>query len=214
MPTTTTNLGLYKPLVNDPTDQDLWGAYLNTNLDTLDTAVDAIAPAGVVVPYAGSSAPSGWIICNGGAVSRTTYAKLFAVIGTTYGTGDGSTTFNVPDLRGRAVFGVDGMGGTPANRVTSAGSGVDGASLGASGGSQLTQQHTHTVTDPAHSHGQSGATALNAFGSNQAWQSGSVFIQQGGNTAAATTGISIANYGSGTSQNMPPSIMLNYIIKS
>ena len=55
------------------------------------------------------TAPTGWLLCNGAAVSRTTYASLFAVIGTIYGSGDGSTTFNVPDFRGRVPAGVDGL---------------------------------------------------------------------------------------------------------
>ena len=70
------------------------------------TGADAVlCPAGVVSPYAGSSAPSGWLMCFGQAVNRTTYAVLFAITSTTYGVGDGSTTFNLPDLRGRAVAG-------------------------------------------------------------------------------------------------------------
>lgn len=65
-------------------------------------------PAGIVMPFAGSTAPEGYLLCNGSAVSRTDYATLFGVIGTTYGSGDGSTTFNVPDLSGRVVIGVSG----------------------------------------------------------------------------------------------------------
>ena len=61
---------------------------------------------GVVSPYAGSSAPSGWLICDGSAVSRTTYASLFAITSTTFGVGDGSTTFNLPDLRSRIPVGA------------------------------------------------------------------------------------------------------------
>jgi hypothetical protein len=60
---------------------------------------------GMVAAYAGSSAPSGWLLCDGTAVSRTTYSALFAAIGTSYGAGDGSTTFNLPDLRGRVPVG-------------------------------------------------------------------------------------------------------------
>jgi microcystin-dependent protein len=108
--------------------------------------------SGMLMPYAGSSAPSGWLLCYGQAISRTTYADLFTAIGTTYGSGDGSTTFNIPDFRGRAAFGKDDMGGSAASRLTTAGSGVDGSTLGTGGGSQLTQQHTHTVTDPGHNH--------------------------------------------------------------
>lgn len=66
---------------------------------------NSMIPAGVIMPYAGSSTPTDWLLCDGTAVNRTTYATLFAVISTTYGVGDGSTTFNVPDLRGRMVIG-------------------------------------------------------------------------------------------------------------
>ena len=63
-------------------------------------------PAGIVMPFAGSVAPQGYLLCDGSAVSRDTYSALFAAIGTVYGAGDGSTTFNVPDLSGRVVIGV------------------------------------------------------------------------------------------------------------
>jgi microcystin-dependent protein len=106
-------------------------------------------PVGVISAYAGSSAPSGWLLCFGQAVSRSTYSDLFAALSTTYGAGDGSTTFNLPDLRGRVAAGVDNMGGSAASRLTST---VLSASntLGASGGAQ-----THTLDStqiPAHSH--------------------------------------------------------------
>ena len=69
-------------------------------------AVATAAPAGRIEAYAGATAPTGYLLCNGDPVSRTTYAALFAVTSTTYGVGDGSTTFNVPDLRGRVPVGV------------------------------------------------------------------------------------------------------------
>lgn len=86
-------------------------------------------PPGVTLPYGGSSAPSGFLLCDGSAVSRTTYAALFAILSTTYGVGDGSTTFNLPDLRQRFPMGkaVSGTGST----------------LGGTGGAI---DHTHTVT--------------------------------------------------------------------
>ena len=68
---------------------------------------DGIVPPGMLAPYAGKTAPSGWLLCDGSAVSRTTYADLFAVIGTTYGAGNGSTTFTLPDLRGRVAAGAN-----------------------------------------------------------------------------------------------------------
>ncbi|QMP19181.1 tail fiber [Pseudomonas phage Persinger] len=115
--------------------------------------------AGVVLPFAGAAAPNGWLLCHGQAVSRTTYAHLFAVIGTAYGAGDGSSTFNLPDLRGRVAAGKDNMGGTAAGRLTTAGAGVDGNALGAAGGAQshtlTTAQmpsHAHAVSDPTHAH--------------------------------------------------------------
>ena len=64
-------------------------------------------PVGTINIYAGSTAPTGYLICNGAAVSRTTYSNLFDVIGTTYGSGDGSTTFNVPNLKGKIPVGLD-----------------------------------------------------------------------------------------------------------
>lgn len=172
-----------------------------------------LVPSGAVVPFAGVNAPSGWLVCAGQAVSRSDYAALFAVLGTVHGAGDGTTTFNLPDLRGRAVFGVDSMSGAVAGRVTSAVSGINGGALGAAGGSEAMQGHTHTatVTDPGHSHvmqGTSGTTS-GAY-CNQALTTGSLY-----STRAATTGITVANSttGGGNSQNMPPALMLNYIIK-
>src|SRR5262245_20713237 len=112
---------------------------------------DAVANAinsmtGLVLPFAGSSAPTGGLLCDGSAVSRTTYAALFAVVGTTYGAGDGSTTFGVPDLRGRFPLGKAAAG--------------TGSSLGASGGS-IDHTHTgaaHTHTGPSHAHTSAGHT--------------------------------------------------------
>lgn len=163
------------------------------------SAVGGMAPTGVVLPFAGSSAPTGWLLCFGQAVSRTTYATLFTAIGTTYGAGDGSTTFLLPDLRGRVAAGTDNMGGTAASRLTTAGSGVNGASLGASGGGQ-----THTLTTaqlPAHSH--SGVVTGSGAG--------------GANLGVGDAGIlgSTANEGSGQAHpNVQPTIILNHIIKT
>lgn len=69
-------------------------------------------PAGVIIPFAGKSVPTGYLLCNGAAVSRTNYANLFAAIGTLYGAGDGSTTFNLPDARDRVLQGASGTHST------------------------------------------------------------------------------------------------------
>src|SRR5205085_3090679 len=88
--------------------------------------------------YFGTTAPnSAFVFPYGQAISRSTYSALFSLFSTTYGTGDGSTTFNVPDLRGRLIAGKDDMGGSAASRVTTAGSSIDGATLGVSGGAQV-----------------------------------------------------------------------------
>jgi microcystin-dependent protein len=109
-----------------------------------------IFPAGVVLPFAGSVAPDGWLLCDGSAISRTTYNRLFSAISTIYGIGDGVNTFNVPDFRGRTVCGKDDMGGVAANRITAAGSGIIGSNLGAVGGSQ---NHVLSVSEmPIHNH--------------------------------------------------------------
>lgn len=88
-------------------------------LSKLATSVaNALVPVGTILPYGGASSPnSSWLLCYGQAVSRSTYSSVFAVIGTAYGVGDGSTTFNLPDLRGRTTVGNDSMGGTAANRT-------------------------------------------------------------------------------------------------
>lgn len=90
-------------------------------------------PSGSMTAFGGTAAPSGWLMCDGSAVSRTTYASLWTAIGSTFGAGDGSSTFNLPDLRGRVPAGQDDMGGSAASRLTTAGSSVDGATLGATG---------------------------------------------------------------------------------
>jgi microcystin-dependent protein len=81
-------------------------AKINANFAELEASVLATPPVGLISPYGGSSAPSGWLLCDGSLTNRTTYNELFAIIGTTYGAGDGSTTFNVPDLRSRMPLGT------------------------------------------------------------------------------------------------------------
>lgn len=88
-------------------------------LSKLSTAVqNALVPVGVISPFGGSTAPnSAWLLCYGQAVSRSTYAALFTAIGTAFGVGNGTTTFNLPDMRGRVPVGFDSIGGTAANRI-------------------------------------------------------------------------------------------------
>lgn len=166
------------------------------------TSAGRDVPAGIISPYGGAAAPSGWLLCFGQAVSRTTYAGLFAAISTTYGVGDGSTTFNIPDLRGRVVAGQDDMGGTSANRLTGITGSVDGDVLGGTGGEEghvLLQAELPTSTATI-------ATATLNLGTGGG--SGVNFkIQGSGDTTGAL--------GSGTAQNnVQPTIILNYIIRT
>lgn len=114
-------------------------------------------PSGTIMAFAGSTAPDGWLLCTGGAVSRSSYASLFSVIGTTYGVGDGSTTFNLPDLRGRTIFGLDNMGGTAASRLTTTGGLSANNTLGATGGTQTKTLDENNI--PSHTHSFTGSSA-------------------------------------------------------
>jgi hypothetical protein len=108
-------------------------------------AADARIPAGTVVPFAGSSVAAGWLLCDGSPVSRSTYAGLFGVIGTLHGSGDGVTTFNVPDYRGRFLRGVDGTAGRDpdnASRTAMNAGGSTGNAVGSVQGDAF-QGHKH-----------------------------------------------------------------------
>lgn len=115
--------------------------------------VDTFLPAGVITQYGGSSAPSGWIVCDGSAVSRTnaTYGRLFAAIGTTYGVGDGSTTFNLPNLKGRVPVGFDSTQ-TEFDTLGETGGAKTHALTSAEMPSHTHVQDAHTHVQNAHNH--------------------------------------------------------------
>jgi microcystin-dependent protein len=117
-------------------------------------------PTGSITSFAGISAPTGWLLCFGQTLSRTTYSDLFAVLSTTYNTGgEAGTDFRLPDLRGRVIAGQDDMGGISANRLTGQSGGVDGDVMGGTGGLEThtltsAQMPTHTHTQNSHNHTQ------------------------------------------------------------
>ena len=191
-------------------------------------------PVGVVNPFAGATAPSGWLLCYGQAVSRTQYPVLFTTLSTTYGVGDGSTTFNIPDMRGRVVAGEDDMGGTAANRITSGVSGITGTTLGATGGNETMHAHSHanTVTNNAvttsgvgnHTHNTPYPIGWGGSGYGSAFSSSvspdySTTSGNGAHDHTVTSNVTITNAtfpatAGGSSQNVQPTIVLNYIIKA
>jgi microcystin-dependent protein len=137
------------------------GISFSTGWQAISTAQIAV-PTGLIQMWAGASAPSSdWLICDGTAVSRTVYSALFAVTGTVYGAGDGSTTFNVPDLRGRVPAGFAASGGHPDVGTLGNNEGTALASRrprhphtnGLSAGNNLTlPNHGHAISDSGHAH--------------------------------------------------------------
>lgn len=159
--------------------------------------VDIAMPSGAVMSFAMSTAPSGWLICDGSAVSRTAYAALYAAIGSTWGAGDGSTTFNIPDFRGAFLRGFDN------------GRGYDTGRVFASYEADAFASHNHSVSDPGHSHVVVGA-AINGTGSGNT-VAGALLGVTNATTTAATTGISIAS--TGGAETRPKNYAIQYCIK-
>lgn len=180
---------------------------------------------GGLVPFAGSAPPnSSFVFPYGQNISRTAYATLFSIVGTTYGSGDGSTTYGLPDLRGRGIIGLDTMGGAAAGRVTAAGSGVDGTTRGATGGAQSktlsivempAHVHPNTLSDPGHSHSTNGLSGVvsggaTSFGNNNNINTAGIVVN------ASTTGITINNNSAGNGAPfgiLQPSMILPILLR-
>ena len=165
-----------------------------SNLNAIQDNCEAVSvPTGAISQFAGATAPANWLLCDGSAVSRTTYSALFSVIGDTYGTGDGSTTFNLPNLKGRIPVGYDSTQ-------------TEFNSLGKTGGEK---KHTQTLDELCpHSHNVS-AYSLGA--------SSTVKVASGtyANVGNPTGNIVIAQTGGGQPFNvLQPYIAMNYIIKT
>ena len=160
---------------------------------------DVGSPTGTISMFAGSTAPTGYLICDGSAVSRTTYAGLFGVIGTAYGTGDGSTTFNLPNLKGRVAVGKN-AGDTSFD------------TLGETGGEKT---HKLTTTEmPSHRHHLRRDGAGVYMGIAGGPGSGNALSGNFGTTSIWPDSIQAESVGgSGAHNNLQPYIVLNYIIK-
>ena len=185
--------------------------------------VDTIAPValsvGMIAAFPGATVPTGWLECYGQAISRTTYSDLFSIISTTYGVGDGSSTFNLPDLRGRSIFGEDDMGGTAASRITNSGSSIVGATLGATGGAEtvtIAQANLPDVTFPnTLDIGNKTQVARGGSETNVDTFGATTPVSKLGGTASSTLSITggVTSGGSGTALNkMPPTIIFKWLI--
>jgi microcystin-dependent protein len=158
-----------------------------------------LVPTGSVIMWPSNTIPSDWQLCDGSAILRSTYATLYGVIGTTFGSGNGTTTFNLPNYTDRMPRGV----------------GV--SALGGTGGSAdaivVSHTHTATVTDPGHTHGNYvGQTAIQGSGTGNRISGNEPIIMP-----TVTTGVTVANSTtgvSGTNANLPPFLGINFIIKT
>lgn len=170
----------------------------------VDTAQTTASPSGIIAPFAGTSAPTGWLACQGQAISRTTYAALFTAIGTTWGAGDGSTTFNVPDLRGMFLRGT----GT---NTTGSSSGAVGPSVGSyAADTYLNHSHTATSTDSGHTH----EIERRAGGSVIAGGSGQTVSSSTSGTGYANITTTVATSTTGGTETKPKNYGILYIIKT
>lgn len=190
---------------------------------TVTARLASMAPVGSIVMFGGLAAPAGWFLCAGQAVSRSLYPELFALFGTTYGVGDGSTTFNLPDLRSRFPVGKGTAGFSDA--------------LGEAGGSKDAVVVSHNHSQNAHNHSQNAhdhsifptrSTAdqgggdanlysqtnnpgISGYGPNNA------YAQSIGGTAATNNAATASNNAAGVSgadANLPPYITLNFIVRA
>ena len=167
-----------------------------------------VIPSGCIMSFAGVATPGGWLICDGSAVSRTTYSNLYASIGNAYGSGDGSTTFNLPDMRGRFLRGVDGVAGNDPDKTTRIASN-SGGNIGNNIGSlqsDTIQAHNHNLLINVFIstyNGVNDATYLSGHtsGSDSFWAG----------TYNTANYVSIENKGG--SETRPVNVYVNYIIK-
>jgi microcystin-dependent protein len=198
------------------------GAKINLGLGTF------LVPTGSLIMWPSNTIPSDWKLCDGAAISRVTYATLFSLLGTAFGAGDGSTTFNLPNYKNRFPYGADAVvvgatGGSTTISTSNLPSHTHTFS-GTSGAMNSNQSHSHSINDPGHVHGN---VPLYGGDVDRGGQPSLFSLDDQGVTASAGTGISInssnidhthgfsgttASTGSGT-DFLPPYLGINFIIK-
>ena len=190
---------------------------------TVGDLLNVFIPPGAIIDYAGTVAPSEWLLCDGSARSRTTYASLFAAIGTRFGAGDGSTTFNLPDARGRVTAGVDGSAGRMPAAISDLGEsgGADDYRLTTAEMPAHRHPHTHTYTYTSLSAQSPEASTSFQPGRLAAWTSGAFYrISQVATRLFANPAVIYLTGGEGGSANpnpvslIQPTLVVNKIIKT
>lgn len=184
------------------------GFFVLDSTGVISQTTDSV-PVGLVGVFAMTSLPTGWLECDGSAVSRTTYANLFTTIGTTFGSGDGSTTFNLPDMRGYFVRGWDH------------GRGVDTGRVFGSTQSSQNLSHTHTGTAPPHTHvvNAAGSSKYGANGTSygSSWYGAAGDSSRSGPAAATTDAsstLTLTIATSGGNEARPVNVAMVFAIKS
>jgi microcystin-dependent protein len=204
-------LGLDPVPLASTTDSGLLGRLSGNSTDYVggDNICHQMAgvPSGAMLPFGGAAIPIGWLLCDGRAVSRSSYNNLFAVTGTTYGTGDGLTTFNLPDYRGRVFIGA-GAGPGLTNRVLGTKYGEENHVLTVA---ELAA-HGHGVGQNPHHHSAASYNSIN-YGTGTPWYQ--FYEAVAANSGDGYADISISNTGGGAGHNtIPPCIAANVIIKT
>ena len=182
-------------------------------------------PSGVVFPFAGTTAPYGYLVCDGSAVSRSDYSALFVSLGsgTLHGAGDGLTTFNLPDYRGKFMRGVDGTAGNDPDKVTrthpktgAVVGNVVGSVQGDAFGSHTHTQDAHTHIQNAHAHAIISRSTISLAGGGTATVATSFTngaSMNSNDTTATNQNTTATNQNSGGNESRPKNANVNYIVK-